>query len=249
MPRKLCFLPFAGASHMRGCSGRCRKGVLSGSSARSPLGVEMTRKVGAALLAFAVSLAGSPCAARTETGGSARGGAGGLSLGFNFGADIPPGSYTFGYGGVWHVVAGLPVSRSLSLAFEIGTAANKIENGRSIVLGGVPRKSSIHAVSTLGIIARRSLGHSKLHPYFAIGANWYTEWDEITAPATQPAASPFRAGPGIQGGVGSALWLGSRWDVLGEGVYHFALDSGHEARFMMLRSGLRYYFGHRSRSR
>jgi len=175
--------------------------------------------------------------------GEGPGSTGKFSLGVNLGLDYPEHQ---GMGGVWHVAAGVPVNRSLSIGLELGTAFHAAEKGRTVWVNAIPRTSSMHAVSTLGILFRRSFGSGPLRPHVTAGVDWYTEWDDLDATATQSACTAWWSGVGFQGGLGSTLRLGSHWDLLGEAVYHLETKSTSDANFLMLRSGIHFFWRKRA---
>lgn len=168
-----------------------------------------------------------------------------LAAGLNVGFDIPSGHEGLGPGGVWHLGIHLAPSERLSLAFEVGTAANESDPSRMVIVSGVPRNVTLHAVSTLGVLARRTLRPGTVRPYIAGGADLYTSWDDYRATPTQEAGTLRRSGLGLQVGTGSAFWIASRWDLCAEGLYHFATDADNDARYFVLRGGLLFYFGRR----
>ncbi|HEY6221971.1 MAG TPA: hypothetical protein VIX13_05490, partial [Candidatus Eisenbacteria bacterium] len=75
---------------------------------------------------------------------------GAITVGANIGVALPSGDPSLGIGGVWHLALGVSPNQSLALALEIGTAANSVDADRTVVVSGVYREVSLHAVSTLG---------------------------------------------------------------------------------------------------
>lgn len=191
-----------------------------------------------ALVALVTCLTAVPFGGVAVAGGT-------VAIGANAGVALPNGDSSLGAGGVWHVSLGVTPSQSLAMALELGTAANETDADRTVVVSGVTREVTLHAVSTLGVVARQVLRAGRLHPYLAGGVGLYTSWDEIRATATQPADTITRSGMGLHAGAGLGLRLSGRWDLYGEGLYHFAPKAEDDARFFALQGGLRFHFGHR----
>src|SRR5438093_11078432 len=112
-----------------------------------------------------------------------------LAAGLNIGVDVPPGHKGLGPGGAWQVGVHVATSERLPLAFEIGTAANEPDSDRMVLVSGIPRNVSLHAVSTLSVLARRTLRAGKVRPYVAGGTDFYTSWDDYRATPTQGAGT------------------------------------------------------------
>jgi|SRR5882672_6215161 len=168
-----------------------------------------------------------------------------IGLGLNLGVALPSGDPTLRPGGIWHLTLDYCRSRRVSVALELGTAANEIHGDRTMSVYGVPRRVTVHAVSTLGLLVRWSFRASKVRPYLAGGVDYYTSWDDVEATATGGGGTFTRSGLGLQAGAGSALWLADRWDLYAEGLYHFATNSDDDARYGVIQGGLRFFLGRR----
>jgi len=198
----------------------------------------MASRIGFAIVLFCFASAPVGLVDAAEQGGK-------LAAGLNVGIDVPPGHEGLGLGGAWQLGIHVATSERLSLALEIGTAANESDPDRRVIVSGLPRNVSLHAVSTLGVLARRALRAGKVRPYIAGGVDYYTSWDDYRATLTQAAGTKWRSGLGVQLGAGSAIWIASRWDLCAEGLYHFATDADDDARYLVLQGGLRFFFGRR----
>lgn len=168
----------------------------------------------------------------------------GVGLGFNIGLDIPSGDATLGLGGVWHIALDYSPSTRLSLAAEVGTAANATDADRTVTVHGIPREVTLHAVSTAGLVARYGLRRYSPSPYLLLGADYYTSWDDLRE-TPQVRGTVTRAGLGLPIGAGILLHASSRWDFYGEGLYHVALGSNDDAGYAALQCGVRYRLGRR----
>ncbi len=178
------------------------------------------------------------------TGASA--GPGKAALGFNLGIDVPGGGNGLAVGGVWHLVVAIPMSPSWSVAFEVGTEANSVDGSRYLVHDGEYRQSTLHAVSTLGLLARYQLGTRATRPYLAGGVHYYTAWDNVEASSTSGAEVLVTAtGFAPHFGAGVAFRLGSHWDMITEGLYYSAPNDRSEASFGAFRGGIWFFFGGR----
>lgn len=169
---------------------------------------------------------------------------GDIGLGINIGFDFPSGDATLDPGGIWHLALDYSPNERLSVAAEVGTAANTMDGNRTIPVNGIPRAVSLHAVSTLGLVGRYALRGQSPSPYLLLGADYYSSWDDLRE-TPQTSGTVTRTGLGLPVGSGIMLRAHSRWDFYGEGFYHFALGSDDDARFAAIQFGIRYRLGRR----
>lgn len=169
---------------------------------------------------------------------------GSVAVGFNIGLDIPSGDSTLGPGGVWHLALDYVQSPRLSIAAELGTAANPTDADRTVLVHGIPREISFHAVSTLGLVARYGVRPDTQIPYVLLGADYYFSWDELRD-TPEASGTSGRDGFGLPFGAGILLKASSRWDFYGEGLYHLALDADDDASYAAFQGGIRFHFARR----
>lgn len=169
---------------------------------------------------------------------------GSIGVGFNIGFDLPSGDATLGPGGVWHIALDYSPSARLSLAAEVGTAANTTDADRTVPVHVIPREVTLHAVSTAGLVARYGLTRDAPSPYLLLGVDYYTSWDDLRE-TPQISGTVTRAGLGLPVGAGILLQASSRWDFYGEGLYHVALGSDDDAAYAAFQCGIRYRLGRR----
>jgi hypothetical protein len=170
-----------------------------------------------------------------------------VAIGANLGVDFPAGD-ALGPGGVWHLAVDLAPGENMLIAAELGTAAFETGEERTVTIDGIPRDVIAHAVSTLGLVARRSLGTGGVRPYVAAGADWYTSWEDYDSP-TGREWTTNATGLGLLFGVGGVLAVSGRLDAYAEGVYHLATHAEADARYAALQGGLRFYMSARAPGR